>query len=78
MLTQKLNQLAATNNQVVKLEAQLNRTKRVETVQSYNDFYDSLLPDDVDELGELLFDLDSKLVLMFNADDEISLKNHTE
>ena len=78
ILTQKLNQLAATNNQVVELEAKLNNTKPVETVQSYDDFYDSLLQDDVDELHELLFDLDSKVVSMFDANDEISLKNDTE
>ena len=78
MLTQKLKQLAATNNQVVELEAKRNNTKPVETVQSYDDFYDSLLADDVDELHELLFDLDSKIISMFNANDEISLKNDTE
>ena len=78
ILTQKLNQLAATNNQVVELEAKLNNTKPVETVQSYDDFYDSLLQDDVDELHELLFDLDSKVVSMFDAKAEISLKNDTE
>lgn len=65
VLTQKLNQLAHKTNQVIALEAKANQEKNELSTLPTDDFYKSLLRDDVEELQELLADLDYFLTSLF-------------
>ena len=79
VLTQKLNQLAKTTNHVIDLESRLKKTvSSVNTTISSDDFYDSLLQDDIDELNELLIELDSKIALVFCTSGKVTLTENKE
>ena len=64
IIMKKLHQLAETTNKVIDLESKIENKEEItpKTLGNDDDFYGSLLQEDVEELGELLIELDSKIV----------------
>lgn len=65
ILTQKLNQLATKTNQIISLESKLNKKTSTKSTINSDDFYNSVLQDDIDELSELLIELDSRIASIY-------------